>query len=146
MSNQQKDEEIHSEYVYDKESNTPDHNDTIFTEPYYKQDSDDSDGRTSVNTDSPDDKRLKTSKTKRRKSLYDENHYALPDMDDDAKNEAEIRSLKSKLKAKEKQSFAWKTTSLVAIGILLLSVGANVYLATKIPNTSDNLNVTGIKL
>ena len=118
MESKKKDEVIECEYVYDQNKDVDQRESTMFSGEYYKED-DDKDGI------------QHRQNTKKRTSRYDEEHYALPDSDD----EAELTYVKSKLKAseaqlviKEKHRVIWKTAACVSTCILLFSITGIVYL------------------
>ena len=55
--------------------------------------------------------------------------YAMPDPE--SPEETKIRTLESKAKINKKKMVTWRTISMVFLGILFLSLAANVYQAVK---------------
>ena len=131
-----KDEVVQVEYVYDENKDLPMQEGSIFTEPYYKDDSDSNDGEPPSNTNLSDNKSSKRSTPKRQKSRYDEDNYALPDPESDGeirtrKVDEQIRKLEVKVGAQGRQNVTWKSVSIVLISLLLVIVGVNFYLDAK---------------
>ena len=135
MAYQNTNETIECEYVYEQDKVVPNPEASIFEGQYSDGDSDsDKYGKDPpANPKSTNNTNSGTSK-KKRTSRYDEDFYALPDLDE----ESEIQSVKSKLKAKEikllskeRKLRAWRLTSFVSICIILVSLTGNVYLAVR---------------
>ena len=134
MASQQNGEEIPIEYVYDTDKNEQKQDSSIFDGEYSEGNSEEEAKHHQDNPTPIAEKRSRTSKVKRRVSRYDSGDYALPDEDD----EADMISVKAKLKAQKDEMvaqksrlIAWRTTSCVSIFILLLSLTGNVYLTAE---------------
>ena len=150
MASQKDSEEIPCDYVcynnvYENSKNEPKQEASIFEGEYSDGDSNKDAEDTPDKLESTTGKKATPSRIKRRVSRYDENNYALPDSDDDA----EIISVKAKLKANEAQSeaqksrlIAWRITSFVSIFVLLISVTGNVYLAFERLSTTGKIFTT----
>ena len=145
------DEVVQVEYVYDENKDLPVQEGSIFTEPYYKDDSDGNDGEPPSNTNLSDNKSSKRSTTKRQKSRYDEDNYALPDPESDG--EIRIREvdekmgkLEAKVRAQGRQNVTWKLVSIVLISLLLVIVGVNFYLDAKKVETPGKTIGTTLQL
>ena len=130
------DEVIPLEYVYDEKKDSRVRGDNIFSEPYYKDDSDSNDGDPQSNTNLPSNQRSKRSKPNRRKSQYDEDNYALPDCESDGEGRSmkvveQIRKVEEKVRAQGKHILIWRVTFIVLIMLLLVMVVTNFSLDFK---------------
>ena len=130
------DEVIPLEYVYDEKKDSRVRGDNIFSEPYYKDDSDSNDGDPQSNTNLPSNQRSKRSKPNRRKSQYDEDNYALPDCESDGEGRSmkvveQIRKVEEKVRAQGKHILIWRVTFIVLIILLLVMVVTNFSLDFK---------------
>ena len=77
-----------------------------------------------------------TQKKQKRRSRYDENHYALPDNDDNDQSEypESVSETEPDSKTKSMVPSFWRTACGLAVGLMLLSVTANIVLMS----TKDN--------
>ena len=130
------DEVIPLEYVYDEKKDLRVRGDNIFSEPYYKDDSDSNDGDPQSNTNLPSNQRSKRSKPNRRKSQYDEDNYALPDCESDGEGRSmkvveQIRKVEEKVRAQGNHILIWRVTFIVLIMLLLVMVVTNFSLDFK---------------
>ena len=130
------DKVIPLEYVYDEKKDSRVRGDNIFSEPYYKDDSDSNDGDPQSNTNLPSNQRSKRSKPNRRKSQYDEDNYALPDCESDGEGRSmkvveEIRKVEEKVRAQGNHILIWRVTFIVLIMLLLVMVVTNFSLDFK---------------
>ena len=145
------DEVVQVEYVYDEKKDLPMQEGSIFSEPYYKDNSDSNDGEPPSNANLSDNKSSKRSKPKRQKSRYDEDNYALPDSDSDGgvrstKVDDKITKLEEKFTVQGRQIVTWRILSIVLIILLSVVLGANYYLDAKTAETSGKNwhNITNV--
>ena len=124
------DEVIPLEYVYDEKKDSRVRGDNIFSEPYYKDDSDSNDGDPQSNTNLPSNQRSKRSKPNRRKSQYDEDNYALPDCESDGEGRS-MKVVEQIRKVEEKVSFIRM--------VLLKRVNAMLYIRVSKTSYTQNL-------
>jgi len=134
MEDNNKTEDVPCVYVYDEEKNiTPDHNDSS-NAVYQNDDIALEDGGLNYpairNKSTRQDQ---TKKTQKRRSRYDDDHYALPDNDDDKETGTpESVSLRDhELTEKSMAPSLWRTACCLFLGLLLLSITANVVLVLK---------------
>ena len=125
MEDNNKSEYVPSEYVYDEEKKTA-VNQNILEDPY-----DDSSSE-NENVDPPSIRSTTTSqsqtgKSKKRRSRYDEDNYALPDNEEDEKTRPppSIASQRSNAGMKSKLSL-WRSGCCFVSVLLLLSMAGNI--------------------
>ena len=116
---------IPCEYVFEQEKNATRQEDSILGDPYDDESSDEADKDPSTQNNRRHNNISKTSK--KRRSRYDEDMYALPDPE--SIGDAKIRTLQFEAKKNKKKMIAWRKTSIFMIGIILMSLGGNIYLA-----------------
>ena len=134
MAENQQDDAIECEYVYKESKDVPQQEAMVFEDPY-EDDSSDNDeaGGSSVATPlSSNEKSRRPAKSRRQRSRYDEEMYALPHPETD--EEIRVRKLEEKMRAQEKLIFAAKVAATVLICMLLASVTANIYFLIKTVN------------
>ena len=134
MADNNKGEDVPCVYVYEDEKNlSPDHNDS----PNAVYQNDDipleNGGRNDLPTRNESTRQDQTKKKQKRRSLYDENHYALPDYDDDKQPETpESLSLRDPdSTAKSMVPSIWRTACCFLFGLMLLSITANIVFVHK---------------
>ena len=139
MASQENGGQVPCEYVYDEDKNNPPQETIIFEGEYSDEDSEKDSKVPENELDSTIIEKSRPSKTKRRVSRYDSGNYALPDSDD----EAEMVTLRARLKAKDAQlaaqktrSVTWRRTSFIFMFLLLFSVTGNVYQAIEKSSSS----------
>ena len=144
MAENQKDDAIECEYVYQESKDVPHQEELIFEDPYEDDSSDNDDaGAPSVATPSAsNEKSRRPAKTRRQRSRYDEDMYALPHPE--SEEEIRVRKQEEKMRAQEKLIFATRVTAAVLVCMLLVSVTANIYCLIKTVNERGkkiNINI-----
>ena len=135
------DEVIQLEYVYDEKKDLRLQEGSIFSEPYYKDDSDSNDGDPTSNTSLSTNVRSQSKPNRnRRKSQYDEDNYALPDCESDGevrniKVDEQFSKFEEKLRTQGRQILIWRVTFIALIMLLSVMVAANFYLNVRTVET-----------
>ena len=124
------------ENVYNEKKDLPLQEDSLFSEPYYKDSSDSNDRNPPSNTNLSDNENSKRSKPKRQKSRYDEDNYALPDPEPEGevklrKVDDQFGKLEEKLRAQGRQIATLRVVSISLFIILSVIVAANLYMNIK---------------
>ena len=134
MAENQQDDAIECEYVYKESKDVPQQEATILGDPYDDESSDNDEavGPSVATPTSSNEKSRRPAKTRRQRSRYDEEMYALPHPETD--QEIRVRKLEEKMRAQEKLIFASKVAATVFLCMLLASVTANIYVLVKTVN------------
>ena len=144
MAENQQDDTIECEYVYQESKKAPHQEATIFEGPYddEKSDDEDADAPSAATASSSNEKSRRPAKTRRQRSRYDEDMYALPHPE--SEEEVRVRKQEEKMRAQEKLIFAMRVTAAVLVCMLLASVTANIYCLIKTVNERGkkiNINI-----
>ena len=115
---------IPCEYVYETETKATQKEASFLNGPYYDESSDADDVDPPKENNCRDNKSSRASKTKRRSS-YDEDMYAM--LEPLSPEEARLGTLEYKARMNKKKISTWRKISMVFLGILLMSLAANVY-------------------
>ena len=123
MADNNKGEDVPCVYVYEEEksikSSSIYQNDDISLEVI---------GRSAPPTMNKSTRQAQTKKSEKRRSRYDENHYALPDNDDNDQSEypESVSEIEPDSKTKSMVPSFWRTACGLLLGLMLLSVTANI--------------------
>ena len=134
MAENQQDDAIECEYVYKESKDVPHQEATILGDPYDDEssDNDEAEGPSIATPSSSNEKSRRPAKTRRQRSRYDEDMYALPHPE--GEEEIRVRKQEEKMRAQEKLIFAMRVTAAVLVCMLLASVTANIYCLIKTVN------------
>ena len=134
MAENQQDDTIKFEYVYQESKKAPHQEATIFEGPYEDEKSDDEDAEapSAATPSSSNEKSRRPAEARTPRSRYDQEMYAL--QHPETEEEMWIRKLEEKMRAQERLVFATWVTSAVLVCMLLVSATANIYCLIKTVN------------
>ena len=134
MAENQEDDGIECEYVYQDSKNAPHQEATIFVNPNEDEspDNEDAEGPSVAKPSSSNEKSRRPAEARTQRSRNDQEMYAL--QHPETEEEMWIRMLEEKMRAQEKLVFATWVTSAVLVCMLLVSATANIYCLIKTVN------------
>ena len=139
MAENQQDDTIECEYVYQESKKAPHQEATIIEGPYEdeKSDDEDADAPSAATASSSNEKSRRPADARVQISRYDQEMYALshPEAEEEMRiRRLRIRRLEEKMRAQEKLVFATWVTSVFLVCMLLVSATANIYCLIKTVN------------
>ena len=127
MAENQQDDGIECEYVYQDSKNAPHQEATIFVNPNEDEspDNEDAEGPSVAKPSSSNEKSRRPADARVQISRYDQEMYV--PSHPEAEEEMRIRTLEEIMRAPEKLVFATRVTSAFLVCMLLVSATANIY-------------------